>query len=55
MCGPKIYKIDIKGTIKTYLEDIKLFTKHFVNSTCYLMLNNPVPQMLYIIRITVNE
>lgn len=55
MCGPQIYKIDIGGAIKIYLEDIKLFTKHFINSTCYSMLNNPVPQILYITKINVNE
>lgn len=55
MCGPKIYKIDIGGTIKIYLKDIKLFTKHFINSTCYLMFNNPVTQILYITRINVSE
>lgn len=55
MCGPQIYKIDIGGAIKIYLEDIKLFTKYFINSTCYSMLNNPVPQILYITKIHANE
>lgn len=55
MCGPQIYKTDIGGAIKIYLEDIKLFTKHFIKSTCYSMLNNLVPQILYITKINVNE
>lgn len=55
MCGPQIYKIDVGGAIKIYLEDIKLFTKHFIKTTCYSMLNNLVPQILYIMKINVNE
>lgn len=55
MCGPQIHKIGIRGTIKFYLGGSKLFTDHFSNSICYLMFNNPVPQILYVTRMNVNE